>query len=172
MSIDYYMAIDPGRATGVAIGRVNPQQPLEIIFTAIIPGGTEALIDWLERTNNGKYITELDCMKNFPEEYDNIDFHLDAICETFRLRGGVISPDLEALRIEGVLMDRFGNTVHWQNPSDKSLVGDDFLRENDLWLTGKDVDHQDGRDANDALLHLFAYMMKQRHLPTLEAYWR
>jgi hypothetical protein len=172
MSVDYYMAIDPGKATGVAIGRVTDERAMDVIYTAIIPGGAKGLIDWLELTRDGKNITELDCMAYFPNEYDNIDYHLDVICETFQLRGGRFAPDLEPLRIEGVLMDRFGSVVHWQSPSDKTLVGDGFLKEHDLWLTGRDVDHEDGRDANDALLHLFAFSMKQRHMPTLEAYWR
>jgi hypothetical protein len=172
MSVDYYMAIDPGKATGVAIGRVTDERAMDVIYTAIIPGGAKGLIDWLELTRDGKNITELDCMAYFPGEYDNIDYHLDVICETFQLRGGRFTPDLEPLRIEGVLMDRFGSVVHWQAPADKSLVGDAFLKENDLWLTGRDVSHEDGRDANDALLHLFAFAMKLRHMPTLETYWR
>jgi hypothetical protein len=172
MSVDYYMAVDPGRATGVAIGRVAHDRPMEVIYTAIIPGGARGFIDWLELVNDGKNVTELDCMAYFPNEYYNLDYHLDVVCETFQLRGGRFTPDLEPLRIEGVLMNRFGSVVHWQSPSDKSLVGDEFLKENDLWLTGKDVNHEDGRDANDALLHLFARAMKMRHIPTLEAYWR
>lgn len=172
MSIDYYMAIDPGRATGLTIGRMSAEEPLEIIYTAIIQGGAQGLIDWLEETKEGRAITEMDCMQNYPKEYDNIDYHLDVICETFSLRGGNFAPDVEPLRIEGIILDRFGTTVHWQHPSDKILVGDQFLKENDLWMTGSKVGHSDGRDANDALLHLFAYTMKQRHRPTLEAYWR
>jgi hypothetical protein len=172
MSVDYYLAIDPGQATGVAIGRISEELPLEVIYTAIIPFGTQGFIDWLQSTNNGKAITEMDCMKNFPDQYAEIDYHLDVVCERFRLRGGNFTPDLEPLRIEGVLIDRFGSVVHWQEPSDKTLVGDKFLRENDLWVTGKDVGHIDGRDANDALMHLFARALKMRHYPTIDAYWR
>jgi hypothetical protein len=172
MSVDYYLAVDPGQATGVAVGRIAEELPLEVIYTAIVPFGTQGFIDWLEQTNNGKAITELDCMKNFPDQYAEIDYHLDVVCERFRLRGGNFTPDLEPLRIEGVLIDRFGSVVHWQEPSDKTLVGDKFLRENDLWVTGKDVGHTDGRDANDALMHLFARALKMRHYPTIDAYWR
>jgi hypothetical protein len=39
-------------------------------------------------------------------------------------------------------------------------------------LTGKDVDHEDARDANDAMIHLFVHAMRIRHIPTLETYWR
>jgi len=172
MTVDYYMAVDPGKATGVAIGRVTDDSAMEVIYTAIIQNGTRGFIDWLEMTDNGKHVTEFDCMKNFPNEYSDLDYHLDVICENFKLRGTSFAPDLEPLRIEGVLMDRFGSVVHWQQPSDKKLVGDEFLKENDLWRTGKALGHTDGRDANDAILHLFAYTLKSKHMPSLQAYWR
>jgi len=172
MSVDYYMAVDPGQATGVAIGRMTDTDAMEVIYTAIIPGGTKGFINWLEMTDNAKHITEFDCMKHYPKEYDSLDYHLDVVCETFQLRGGNFTPDLEPLRIEGVLIDRFGSIMHWQQPSDKKLIGDQFLKDNDLWRTGKDVGHTDGRDANDAMLHLFSAALKLKHRPSLEAYWR
>lgn len=172
MSINYVMAVDPGRATGVAIGRYSVNMPVEVIYTGIIPGGTTGFAEWLHQTNDGKYVAETDCSYNFPENYGDLDWHLDVVSETFKHRANKFVPDTEPLRIEGVLIDHFGSTMVWQTPADKTLVGDDFLKTNDLWVTGKDVDHTDGRDANDAMIHLFVYMMRQRHLPTLEAYWR
>jgi hypothetical protein len=97
---------------------------------------------------------------------------MDVVCENFKARGGSFAPDLEPVRIEGIVMDHFGNVITWHSPSDKSLVGDQFLKENDLWQTGRDVGHTDGRDANDAIMHAFVYAMRTRHIPTLKAYWR
>jgi len=172
MNINYVMAIDPGKATGVCIGRYSIQDPLQVIFTEIVSGGTYGFAEWLFKTQDGKTIIENDCSYNLPEEYEEIDYHLDVVCENFKLRGGNFIPDLEPLRIEGVVMDHFGNIVNWHSPADKSMVGDDFLKKHGLWLTGKDVDHEDARDANDATIHLFAHAMRIRHIPTLEAYWR
>ena len=172
MSVDYIMAIDPGQATGIAIGRITEKEPVEVIYTAIVPFGVNGMIDWLETTKEGRLITEMDCMKNYPDMYAEVDFHLDVVCERFHLRGGKFTPDLEPLRIEGVVIDRFGNIVNWHDPVDKGLVGDEFLKEHGFWVTGSQVGHTDGRDANDALLHLFARAMRMRHHPTLKAYWR
>jgi len=172
MDINYVMAIDPGKATGVAVGRYSITMPMEVIFTEIVTGGTYGFAEWLHNTQDGKTIIDNDCSYNFPDEYDDLEYYLDIVCENFKLRGGNFAPDLEPLRIEGVIMDHFGNIVNWHAPADKSLVGDDFLKEHDLWLTGKDVDHEDARDANDAMLHLFAHAKRIRHMPTLEAYWR
>jgi hypothetical protein len=172
MNINYVMAIDPGKATGVAIGRYSIQDPIEVIFTGIIRGGTYGFAEWLFNTRDAKTIIDNDCSYNFPDEYDSLDYHLDVVCENFKPRGGNFIPDLEPLRIEGIIMDHFGNIVNWHSPADKSMVGDDFLKKHGLWLTGKDVDHDDARDANDATIHLFAHAMRIRHIPTLEAYWR
>jgi len=165
------MAVDPGVATGVAIGRRSVSMPLEVIFTGIIPGGVMGFSEWLYLTDDGKSIMERDCQKNFPEDFANMDWHFDVVCETFKLRGGNFAPNLEPLRIEGVIMDHFGSIVKWHTPADKTLINDEFLKKHDLWQTGKDVGHEDGRDANDALLHLFINSMRTRHIPTLEAYW-
>jgi hypothetical protein len=172
MNINYVMAIDPGRATGVAIARYSIEMPMEVIFTGIIRGGTYGFAEWLHNTHDGKVIIENDCSFNFPENYEELDYHMDVVCESFKIRGGNFIPDLEPLRIEGIVMDHFGSIVQWHTPADKAMVSDDFLKEHDLWLTGKDVDHEDARDANDAMLHLFVHAMRIRHIPTLETYWR
>lgn len=172
MDINYVMAVDPGKATGVAFGRYSITMPMEVIFTGIIGGGTYGFAEWLHNTHDGRTIIENDCSYNFPENYDDLDYHMDVVCENFKLRGGNFAPDVEPLRIEGVIMDHFGSVINWQAPADKSMIGDDFLKKHDLWLTGKDVDHEDARDANDAMIHLFVHVMRIRHIPTLEAYWR
>ena len=171
MTVHYVIAIDPGVATGVAIGRRSIYDPLEVIFTGIVPGGTVGFCEWLYMTNDGKTIIEQDCAKEFPDEFGNLDWHTEVVCETFKPRGGSFAPSMESLRIEGVVIDHFGSIVKWQTPADKTLVKDEFLKEHGLWLTGKDVGHEDGRDANDALLHLFIHALRSRHIPTLEEYW-
>jgi len=172
MTVQYVMALDPGKSTGIAIGRFVEDQPLEVVFKTIVQGGVSGLGYWLHHTRDAKTIIENDCSSSFPKEYEEFEYHLDVVCENFTLRGGNFTPDLEPVRIEGMVIDHFASVVTWQAPSDKSLVGDKFLKEHGLWVTGKDVDHEDGRDANDAMLHLFAYAMKKVHLPTLRTYWR
>jgi hypothetical protein len=172
MAINYVMAIDPGKATGIAIGRYSDMMPMEIVFTGIVSDGVRGVALWLHHTRDGKTIMENDCSYNYPEDYDDLDYHLDVVCENFNLRGGNFTPDLEPVRIEGVLIDHFGSIVTWQSPADKKMVGDDFLKSHGFWVTGADVDHEDGRDANDAMLHLFAHAMRTRHMPTLRTYFK
>ena len=172
MEINYVMAIDPGVATGIAIGRHSDTMPMEVIFNGIIPDGVVGFSQWLHDTNDAKSIIENDCSYNFPEEYEELDYHLEVVCEDFKLRGGNFSPDLTPLRIEGVVIDHFGSVVTWQAPADKKMVGDKFLKAYGFWVTGADVDHEDGRDANDAMLHLFVRAMRTRHMATLKTYFK
>ena len=172
MTVDYYLAIDPGMATGVAIGRVTEDEPMEVIYKAIIQGGVYGFAEWLYNSRNGKSWAEEDCSKNFPDQYASLDWHINVVCETFRVMATQFTPNVEALRIEGVVMSTFPRVIEWHKPSDKVLVGDEFLKKHGLWVTGKDVGHSDGRDANDAMLHLFAHALKLRHQPTIKQFWR
>ena len=171
MTVHYIIAFDPGKATGVAIGRRTDIYPLEVINIGIIPNGVHGFIDWMDQTNGGLNITQHDCLAYFPDFYVEADWDHTIIAEKFTLRNVKFTPDVEPARIEGVLMDRY-TRIEWQQPSDKQLVGDAFLKRHGLWVTGKKVGHSDGRDANDALLHLFAHSMKTGHVPTLECYWQ
>lgn len=172
MTVEYVFAIDPGKATGVAMGRITDVEAVEMIYAGIIPGGTEGFIQWLDLTDDGYYVARMDCEKYYPDEYAKMDYQVNVVSERFNARMNRFIPDLEPVRIEGVLMDRYRKQVMWQEPLDKSLVGDDFLKRHELWMTGSQVNHTDGRDANDALLHMFAYLMRRKHLPTLAYYWR
>jgi hypothetical protein len=172
VTVEYIFAVDPGKATGVAFGRITDVEAVEVIYAGIIPGGTSGFIEWLNLTDDGYYVARHDCEKYYPEEYNKMDYQVNIVSEVFQAKMNPFVPDLEPVRIEGVLIDRFGKQLNWQKPLDKSLVGDEFLKLHDLWLTGAGVGHTDGRDANDALLHMFAYLMKRKHLPTLSYYWR
>ena len=172
MTIEYIFAVDPGKATGVAFGRISELEAVEIIYAGIIPGGTQGFIEWLDLTDDGYYVARADCEKYYPDEYRRMDYQVNVVSEMFQARMNRFVPDLEPVRIEGVLIDRFRKHMNWQSPLDKTLVGDEFLKRHDLWLTGSMVEHIDGRDANDALLHMFAYLMKRKHVPTLSYYWR
>jgi len=172
MTVEYIFSVDPGKATGVAFARITEKEAAEVIYAGIIPGGVDGFIEWLELTDDAYYVARTDCKMYHPDEFKRMDYQVNIVSEVFQSRMNNFVADLEAVRIEGVLIDRFGKQINWQRPLDKSLVGDEFLKKHELWITGSMVDHEDGRDANDALLHLFAYLMRRKHQPTLAYYWR
>ena len=172
MTVEYIFSVDPGKATGVAFARITEKEAAEVVYAGIIPGGLDGFIEWLELTDDAYYVARTDCAMYHPDEYKRMDYQVNIVAEVFQSRMNRFVPDLEPVRIEGVLIDRFGKQVNWQKAQDKAMVGDEFLKNHGLWITGSMVDHEDGRDANDALLHLFAYLMRRKHKPTLDYYWR
>jgi hypothetical protein len=90
-----------------------------------------------------------------------------------RLTGDTV-PNVEALRVEGAIANGILNTqsIVWQERTKKSTVPDALLKKYGFWQTGKMVNHKDGRDANDAIIHMLHYMaFNLKHMPTLKAYF-
>lgn len=148
------LAFDPGYATGVAAGSFEDDKPLRLDDATIIP-----------------YDHLLDAVPLFEQTATD---HL--VVEKFELTpGNSFAPDLHAVKVEGLLEYAFEPLVpiKWRSPSDKHQVSDELLQSLGWWKTGADVDWEDGRDANDAIIHMLGYVaFTLRHQPTLWAYFR
>lgn len=62
----------------------------------------------------------------------------------------------------------------WRLRSDKGKKGvmDAVLKKHDLWYTGKMVEHTDGRDVNDAIIHTLTWLcFKEKHQPTIDRFF-
>lgn len=103
--------------------------------------------------------------------------HTQASTEPLRIEGALIAL--------GVLPDyRIGKSnPRWQQPKEMYFAGGEdlstrkkrahaWLKNHDLYVTGKDVGCKDANDARSAMLHAIAYLRKQKHLPTLEHYFK
>lgn len=149
------LAFDPGEASGWFYGRFDDVTALRRLGTGIIQGGPQGLSDFL-----------VDFLQD--HESDHV------VAEVFVPDGTPGGRETVSPRGEGVLIVHFGqNNVAWQKRSEKAWgydsqeKSDQKLHELGLWVTGKDVRHTDGRDANDAALHAIQFMRKMRHRPTL-----
>lgn len=150
------LAVDPGQATGVAIGRYLPDEPWKLVHADIVHGGLLGFMDW--------WMNDLPSHE-LPVAYD------ETVVEKFILRAAEAVPDVEALRIEGFIVGQLAQEPIWQLRTAKSAVPDQVLKNHDLWQTGKMVNHTDGRDANDAIIHSLVRMKNIRHIPTLAKYF-
>jgi len=103
------------------------------------------------------------------------------VSEQFTLLNHDYVANVEPVRIEGA-MTALGFGPIWQPPAMMYFCGgetkaarkkasQDFLKANDLWLTGKDVGQPDANDAISSTLHALAYFRSIRHIPTLKKYW-
>lgn len=142
---------DPGKITGVAFGHFDDETPytLEVALA----------LDFFQ-------ISEM--FWNSPNNTSTV-----VVIERFVPRGGQpFAPDLEGVQVEGMLRHFYQpDQIVWQTRTDKAHVPDRILKGNGLWQTGSDVSWEDGRDANDAIIHALAYLKKNSHLPTLRKYW-
>jgi hypothetical protein len=151
----YILSLDPGKATGWAYGHYSNHHPYSLEGIGVIQGGLDGFVDWWSGAG--------------VEYQANV-----VVIEGFRLRGSNnFTAALDGVEIIGYLkgtgrilkIDQF---YTWQWPTDKALVPDSTVKALGFWQTGKMVNHTDGRDANDAIIHGLAYLIKQKHEPTVQ----
>src|SRR5690606_37959848 len=93
--------------------------------------------------------------------------------------GGLITLGLLPEYEPGSERWQFASDQYWvggKNKDEKRRKQKDFLREHDLYLTGKDVGgraegHTDAEDAISATFHALSRMRKLRHGPMLKEFW-
>lgn len=146
------VAYDPGLVTGIAEGVFSPTKPLLVLGAAIVT--YEDLLDghhFMVETEHDHVVSEV-----FTSRTDN-----------------EFAPDLTGVRVEGVLDLVYRDRIVWRDRTKKAQVKDSVLKSHGIWYTGKDVGWEDGRDANDAIIHMLGYVaFDLRHVPTLRKYFQ
>lgn len=150
------ISIDPGKASGVAIGEYEDDQPYTLSQVFVTHDGVEGFADayWngdLDHQFSSATDVVIERMVVRPNQ------PVDPIAlEVIGFIKGVTIPSMRRMRLR----------------SDKHFVPDSVLKEHGLWQTGKMVGHTDGRDANDAIIHAISWLaFKMNHRPTLNAYF-
>lgn len=150
----YLISIDPGRATGIALGWFSEKAPYSLEEVWVTHDGPEGVADWWEmyRKRTSKYVRH---SHRVVEDFTN-DFSF---------------ADLDSVEVIGYLKGIRFRIDDYQSPSSKRHCPDQILKENGLWVTGSMVDHTDGRDANDAIIHGITNLVLRQHRPTLAKYF-
>lgn len=151
-------AIDPGMMTGIVWLNYTDGDPPVLDAYRQEPGGMKGMVEYLPD----------------PDYFTGTEPAI--VVEKFSPRPGARSwklAELEPLRIEGMLEDRFGTRITWQKPEQRKLLNtlprtEQFLRDSGYWITPKMVGHRDANDVNAATMHALAYLRDQRHIPTIE----
>lgn len=148
------LSLDPGLASGFALGEFSDTQPYTVVSHGVVDGGCEGFIDWVR-----------------PSCY--LDIADVVVCERFVIDGthtGVWSP-----QIEGALMALSPTRVVWQLRSDKAtlfgqkLAGDRGQTERFNWLRGQGFEGEG--HTLDAVTHALVYLKRLEHKPTLRKFW-
>jgi len=146
------VSFDPGYAIGMAVGEFSDTEPLKLVDAMIVDYPSFAqLVGPILSGTQADYV----------------------VSEKFVLSSGNdFTADLTAVKVEGQLESVFPE-IHWRQRSDKVQVSDDLLKRIGWWKTGEDVEWDDGRDANDAIIHMLGFVaFELNHIPTLRAYFR
>jgi hypothetical protein len=142
------LALDPGGTTGVSIWQYDFETPLTHVAHHQITDGIDGFIKFL--LPDGK-----------PLPFDVI------VYENFRLDGRTPNPNVDPLRIEGVisvyehLMDV---PTFAQGNGMKAHVDNDRLKQHNLYWPGQ-------QHAMDSARHALAFMKRTAHMPTLLKYF-
>lgn len=139
----YVIGQDPGGTSGVAVLRYTDNTAPELIFLHQIPDGREGFFYFFIGTEVGE------------------GTNFTSVSEKWETREGVHGANLEPVYIEGVQYAIWVDQTVYQSPSVKPMVGDEFLKQQNLWTEGK-------RHQMDALLHALYYLRSIGHKPTLE----
>lgn len=146
------VAFDPGAVTGLAGGVFSETEPLTITAYELLT---------YEELRDG-----IDLFREYT--FDHV------VAEVFTNRtNNDFAADLTGVRVEGILDAGFDGKVVWRDRTKKSQVPDQILKDHGLWVKGSEVNWTDGRDVNDAIIHMIGYVaFDLRHRPTLEEYFR
>lgn len=170
------LSIDPGMSTGIVLSEVQSSGRLKILHQEQTTGGL------------------VDAVHGILYAYYKTDDRPAVICEKFtpRPHGGGSGFDLkqvEPLRIEGYLVgthfieDYKPGLPVWRQPHAQYFCGGDtqpekrkrakdFLRQHDLYVTGKEISAPDSEDVTSAMLHTLGYLRDIRHRPSLDYYFK
>lgn len=139
--VKYVLGMDPGGTTGVAMLRYTDSTPPELIYLHQITDGHRGFWDFFGGARTNEFLTQ--------------------VSEKWK-EGGVKGANHTPLIIEGVQYAIWGDDIEYQGAELKSLVPDEWLREQNLWTPGK-------RHQMDALIHALVYLRNSGHKPTIEA---
>lgn len=141
----YVLGLDPGGTTGVAMLRIDPEDDTvrpELVYLHQISDGRYGFKDFFEGSS----------------VRDNVIIVSEQWAER-NIKGA----DREPQYIEGsmhMLWD--DDNIEYQKPTQKELVPDEWLKQNNLWTEGK-------RHQMDALKHAFAYLRNDGHSATVNS---
>lgn len=148
------LGLDPGKATGFTYAYYSDTEPLTPIQNGVIEGGVYGFRDWFE-----------------PEP-------ITIVSELYVPDGSVRGEDgTHSPRIEGLLIGLHRDTMVFQPRADKAaLIGSvgnsaENERARNRWIDERWPGIFLAQHDRDAWVHLLVWAKRQKHLPTLRAYW-
>lgn len=182
------ISIDGGMSTGISVGTYSDTEPYRLTHSFQIGGGVEGFLSQTTfriDEDEGVDFVNLRDVRITPNHMCPENTTL--IAEKFTARGGgqgfaLRTEHLEPLRIEGAML-AMGLNPHWVSPPQQYFAGGKskpekkkaqhkWLKEHDLYVTGKMVDAPDADDVRSSIAHAIAFLVRERHIPTMKHYFK
>ena len=164
MATNRILAFDPAAETevshtGFAVIEVTDEDlPPVVDQSGTIPGGYQGFMDWAHACADYERVWLPGKEDQFGTMYNDA-FPDTVVCEKFvKYR---LAADPSPLLIEGVIRYLWPN-VQLQRSNEKAIITDELLRKHGFWSS---EGHH--KDANAAIAHGLAYLVKSRHKGTL-----
>lgn len=174
------ISFDPGVSSGIAFGSYDVDRPYTLHKAWQFSGGLSGLLEWcngITRSHTGWWhhdqwlgVEPVTISEKFtPLQNKGFSLTMDS-AEPLRCEGALVAL--------GLMPDYSASEARWQRPNQmyryggKSLVEKKrlahlFLKENNMYVTGKTVGCPDANDARSAILHGVAYAAKSNK-PTFD----
>lgn len=201
MGVKTLVSIDPGLSSGIAVGTYSDTEPFKLAHAFQIEGGVEGFLkrvshyDDTDDFSNGGTCFSIDhhsgaWSESFCHWYgEMLSRDVEAptvLVEKFTARGGANqfayrTSALEPLRVEGAIL-ALGIRPEWVSPQYMYFAGGKgaeakkrahrWLKDNNLYITPKSVGCKDADDARSATLHAISWLRRQKHMPTINHYFK
>ena len=186
----YILSFDPGKSTGIALGKITDTEPYSLVKAWQFEGGLQSLVNWIHDHFEGHRPDVPGLFHLHGDEFENCrSFNTHIISEKFQPIShenyALTRDSVEPLRCEGALvaMNVMLDFPHptWRQPKEMYLYGGNslaekkknahaFLKNSGMHVTGKEFGLKDANDARSAILHGISYAARVlAHRPTFEA---
>lgn len=170
--LKHVLSIDPGKSSGVALGSYSDTQPYTLVKCWQFGGGAEGLHKWVVNNLRQHWdypqpdhiVTEKYTPLQNKGFAQTLDSTTPLVCEGVLMSLGVVPWYPEGNFQRPNEMYRYGG----KDKKEKLKLARKFLKDHDMLPTGKVVGQKDANDAVSAILHGIAFLVKQKHGPTMK----
>lgn len=171
MSKQFDIWVDGGVSTGIALVSYSDTEPLKVEQVWQVGNGVRGFLDWfIDADFEGHVPYTVYSEKFTPRQSLTLAASTPLVIEGAMIALGLIPTyDEDPSRYQHPAAQYFtGGT----SLADKKKRSNAWLKEHGFYFTSKDVGQKDADDCRSAVRHAIAHRRKQKHLPTLNAYFK
>lgn len=172
MAKQYDIWVDGGVSTGIALVSYSDTEPLKVEQVWQVGNGVRGFLDWYWLHS---FELPTPDMTYFSEKFTPRQSLTLAASTPLLVEGAMIGLGLIPTYEEDPT--RYGHPsaqyfTGGTSLTDKKKRSNAWLKAHGFYFTGKDVGQKDADDCRSAVRHAIAHRRREKHLPTLNAYFK